>query len=114
MHEVSLMEETVAIAIAQAQAQQSERIHQFQMRIGEISGVVPEALRFAFDIVTQDTIAAGATLTIETVSIVCHCSRCNTDFHPVDLYIYHCPDCGQLSHQIKTGREIELVALEVS
>lgn len=114
MHEVSLMEQTLEIAIAQARSQNSTQIHHLKMRVGEVSGVVPEALNFAFDVVTQGTIAEGATLQIETVPIVCHCTHCDREFHPVDAYIYECPDCGNLSFQIRSGREIELTSLEVS
>lgn len=114
MHEVSLMEQTLNIAIAQAQAQNSTRIHRLKMRIGELAGVVPDALNFAFDIIIKGTMAEGAILEIEMVPVVCHCPHCDRDFHPVDAYIYECPDCGRFSHQILGGREIELTSLEVS
>lgn len=114
MHEVSLMEQTLEIAIDRARSQNSTQIHRLKMRIGELSGVVPEALNFAFDVVTQGTIAEGAKLEIETVPTVCYCSQCDREFHPVDAYIYECPDCGNLSFQIRSGREIELTSLEVS
>jgi hydrogenase nickel incorporation protein HypA/HybF len=114
MHEVSLMEQTLEIAIAQARSQNSTQIHHLKMRVGEVSGVVPEALNFAFDVVTQGTIAEGATLQIEMVPIICHCPQCDRDFPPVDAYIYECPDCGNFSFQIRAGREIELISLEVS
>ncbi|WP_204103263.1 MULTISPECIES: hydrogenase maturation nickel metallochaperone HypA [Spirulina sp. CCY15215] len=114
MHEVSLMEQTLEIAIAYAQEQNATRIHHLKMQIGEISGVVPDALNFAFDVVTRGTIAEGATLKIEMVSILCHCPDCDRNFHPVDTYIYECPDCQHLSAKIVSGREIELSSLEVS
>ena len=83
------------------------------MRIGEISGVVPEALHFAFDVVTKDTIAEGAILEIETVPVNCYCQKCALEFKPSDL-CYECPSCGNLHTQIITGKEIELTSMEVS
>jgi hydrogenase nickel incorporation protein HypA/HybF len=114
MHEVSLMEQTLEIAIASAQEKNSTRIHHLKMRVGEISGVVPDALNFAFDVVTRGTMAEGATIEIEMVSILCYCQHCDRDFHPVDAYIYECPDCQHFSAKILSGREIELSSLEVS
>lgn len=113
MHEVGIMEQTLAIALENAQRQNAKKIHRLKMRIGTISGVVPEALSFAFDVVTQGTIAENATLTIETVPVTCYCPNCQLNFEPEEL-IYQCPQCHQISRQILTGKEIELTSLEVS
>ncbi|MGK7873138.1 MAG: hydrogenase maturation nickel metallochaperone HypA [Xenococcaceae cyanobacterium] len=113
MHEVSIMEQTLEIALENARNQGAQKIHRLKMRIGAMSGVVPEALEFAFDVVTQGTIAQGAKLEIETVPVICYCSHCHLEFQPPDLF-YECPQCGQLSPQILAGREIELTSLEVS
>lgn len=112
MHEVAIMEETVAIACEQAQQQNAKKILQFTMRIGAMSGVVPEALSFAFEAVTIGTIAEQAKLEIETVPVSCFCVECDRLFYPPDLF-YECPNCGNLSQQILTGKEVELKSLEV-
>lgn len=113
MHEVSLMEQTLAIALDQAQQQKAQRIHRLKMRIGEVSGVVPDALSFAFDVVTAGTIAEGATLEIESVPVTCLCPHCDLIFNPPDLF-YECPQCGTYIHKPLAGQEIELTSLEVS
>ncbi|MFE4107586.1 hydrogenase maturation nickel metallochaperone HypA [Almyronema epifaneia] len=113
MHELSLMQQTLEIALTQAQQQGASQIHGLKMRVGVGSGAVPEALRFAFDVVIADTPAAGATLAIESVPVICHCNYCDRPFQPPD-WIYQCPECGQLSDRILAGREIELLTLEVS
>ena len=114
MHEVSIMEQTLEIAINKAKNQGAKQIYNLKMRIGAVSGVVPEALTFAFDVITDNTIAQGAKLEIETVPVKCYCSHCQQDFYPSDLVIYECPQCGQFSHKIITGKEIELTSLEVA
>ncbi len=113
MHEVSLMAQTLEVAIAQAQAHQAQHIHRLTLRIGTLSGVVPEALAFAFAAAIPGTIAEGARLEVETVAARCHCESCDRDFQPQD-WIYECPYCGQLSGQILAGKDIELASLEVS
>ncbi|WP_017304993.1 hydrogenase maturation nickel metallochaperone HypA [Spirulina subsalsa] len=113
MHEVSLMEQTLAIAFDHAQQQNAQRIHRLKMRIGAVSGVVPEALSFAFDVVASGTIAEGATLEIENVPVTCFCPDCDLFFNPPDL-IYECPHCGSYIQKPLAGQEIELTSLEVS
>lgn len=113
MHEVSIMESTLELAEQSAQQQGATQIHQLTLRVGELSGVIPEALRFAFDVVAQGTMAAAAKLTIESVPAVCHCSACDEDFQPPDI-IYECPHCHGLATELRQGKELELVSLEVS
>lgn len=113
MHEVSIMAQTLEIALENACDRGGKKIHQLKMRIGAMSGVVPEALNFAFDVVTEGTIAEGAKLEIEIVSVVCYCPHCQIEFQPPDWF-YECPQCARLSNKIIAGREIELTSLEVS
>ena len=113
MHEVSIMEDAIALAIERAIEQQATRIHRLVLRIGAQSGVVPEALRFAFDITIAGTIAQEATLEIEIIPVICQCPQCQKVFQPEDI-IYECPDCGSICSQTRQGREIELASLEVS
>ena len=113
MHEISLIQSMLDIAFSQAQIQGVNRIHQLNLRVGEIAGVVPEALEFAFASCTEGTIAAGAKLEIEWVKAVCYCPECHAEFTPLD-WIYVCPRCDRISHEIRQGRELQLISLEVN
>jgi hydrogenase nickel incorporation protein HypA/HybF len=112
MHEVSIMQSTLDIAIEQASGRKAKKILGLSMRVGQLSGVVPEALRFAFDVLTQGTIAEGASLDVELVSVVCYCSACEKQFDAADMFC-ECPRCHQTSIQIVRGRELQLKAIEV-
>jgi hydrogenase nickel incorporation protein HypA/HybF len=113
MHEVGIMENTLAMALKRAADEGAYRIHRLTMRIGPLSGVVPEALEFAFDVLRRGTIAEGATLTVEHVPIICVCSICRIEFRPDDLFC-ECPRCHNPSAEVHQGRELELASLEVS
>lgn len=113
MHEVGVMENALGIALKRAADEGAHHIHQLTMRIGLLSGVVPEALEFAFDVLTRGTIAEGATLEVEHVPIVCFCSTCRLEFQPDDLFC-ECPRCHVPSAEVHQGRELELASLEVS
>lgn len=114
MHELSIMEQTLDLALQSAQAQSAQRIHRLSLRVGALSGVVPDSLRFAFDVVVAETIAAQATLSIELVPVECWCDPCNQAFIPDDNYLYECPTCHQFSHHIIAGKELDLMSVEVS
>ncbi|ELS00784.1 hydrogenase nickel insertion protein HypA [Xenococcus sp. PCC 7305] len=113
MHEVSIMQNTLDIAIAQAQENSAKKIDNLTMNIGKLSGVIPEALEFAFDILIQGTIAENAQLKIKTIPIVCYCQSCDHNFQPAE-YIFECPQCQEISINIVTGRELELASVVVS
>ncbi|NJR56582.1 MAG: hydrogenase maturation nickel metallochaperone HypA [Acaryochloris sp. CRU_2_0] len=113
MHEVSLMENALVIALNYAARERASRIHQIALRVGDLSGVEPDALRFAFDVVTQGTIAEDAQLSIQSCPTVCYCNFCQTHFRPTELG-YECPTCQTWSMSIVQGKELELASLEVS
>jgi hydrogenase nickel incorporation protein HypA/HybF len=113
MHELSLMAETLAIAVETSLNNGATRIHSITLQVGELSGIVPEALSWAFDACIEGTIAAEATLKIEYLPVHCYCPECGTDFIPTD-WIYMCPYCSTVSSQIQQGRELFLSAIEIS
>ena len=113
MHEVGIMEQLLAIAIEYASSEEASQIHVITTRVGDLSGVVPEALKFAFDVIAKGTIAESAKFEIERVPAQCYCSVCQQRFQPNDC-IYECPHCHAISHDIRQGKELELVSLEIA
>ncbi len=113
MHEVSLMQDTVIIAVRQAREAGAQCIHRVMMQVGALSGAVPESLEFAFDIVAKGTMAEGARLEIERIPLRCYCATCAEEFEPADL-LCECTRCGRPSTDIRRGRELQLTSLEVS
>ena len=113
MHEVSIMEEAVRMAVETARSAGSGRVLGLRLRVGTLSGAVPEALRFAFDVVCRDTLAAGASLEIETVPAACWCATCLAEFECAD-FINECPRCHAPSNELRRGRELEITSVEMT
>ena len=67
MHEAGLMQTALELAEAHARAAGAVRIHRLCLRVGDLSGVVPEALEFAFQALSVGGPAEGAMLEIERV-----------------------------------------------
>ena len=114
MHELGIMSSAVDAALAEARSRGAVRVHRVVLRIGALSGVDPDALRFAFETVTQNTPAADSELEVNVVSARIRCEACASDFSPEDRFIFSCPQCGGLSWDVREGREIELARVEFS
>lgn len=108
------MHSVVRQVLEQSEKERATRVHRIKMRIGTFSGVVPEALRFAFEVLTQGTPAAGAVLEVEMVAARSTCARCGAEYEVRDLASLACPDCHGDSDGFRGGRQIELSEIEVS
>ena len=111
MHEVAIMTEALRMAEEAAAAQGAQRIVRIKLRLGTLSGVVEESLRFAFDVVGRETRAAGATLEIEIVPAACWCATCQAEFACADFF-NECPRCHSPSGELRRGRELDIAAVE--
>jgi hydrogenase nickel incorporation protein HypA/HybF len=112
MHEVGLMQDALRIALEQARTEKASRILTLRMRVGALSGVVPDALSFAFECLSHGTPAEGGKLEIENVPAVCWCGACRKEFPAPELG-FECPDCGAPAAEIRSGREIEVASLDL-
>ena len=113
MHEVGLMQTALDMAFEQTRNAGASRIHLVRLRVGALSGVVPDALRMAFAAAIPGTAAAEATLIVEEIPVRCRCQGCGQEYCPDDV-VYLCSNCDTINSCIETGRELELASLEVS
>ncbi len=112
MHEVSIVQGALDLALQTAQASAAQQILCVKLRIGAMTGVVPEALQFAFEALREGTIASGARLEVETVAVMCWCARCEAEFAPED-WRQECPRCHQLGSEMRRGLELEVASIEI-
>jgi len=113
MHEVSIMSEAVRMAVEAAQTAGAQQVTGLRLRVGRLSGAVPEAMEFAWDVVRRGTIAEGARLEIESVPATCWCATCQAEFDCIEFFD-ECPRCHNLSAELRGGRELEIAAVEIN
>ncbi len=113
MHEVSIAQGILDIIIENSERHGFRKVNSVTLRIGRASGIVVDALRFAFEIVKKDTIASEAELLIEEIPVGGVCLNCNNSFTTEDNYILECPHCGGISFKITKGRELDIIELDV-
>jgi hydrogenase nickel incorporation protein HypA/HybF len=113
MHEISIA--TAIVEELEEVAAESGYAHVYAVRlqVGELSCVVNEALRFAWDLATEGTIVFGARLDIERIPVSLECSACGRIGEPPSKHHFICAACGSPSTTIVRGRELLVAAMEV-
>lgn len=112
MHELSITQGILSIALEQAEANHANTITKVNITLGEISGIVDECVKFYFELLSKDTIAAGASLCFDRPPAKLRCRKCSNIFSPDDLN-WVCPSCGDWSIEIVSGRECYVSSIEV-
>ena len=112
MHELAIMDSALTQVLEQAQKAGAESVHVVRLRVGVLSGVVPDALQFAFEALVPGTVAETARLEIETVPARFWCATCRNEFVSDDLFS-ECPSCRNPSADLRAGREMELTSMEI-
>jgi hydrogenase nickel incorporation protein HypA/HybF len=112
MHEQSIVESLLAVALENAEKANAVRILKINLVVGEYSGVLEEAVDFYFSFLSRDTIAAEASIIYRHVSAQLRCRQCETIFNPESNNL-HCPTCNEQQVDIIAGRELYIDSLEV-
>jgi hydrogenase nickel incorporation protein HypA/HybF len=113
MHELSIAHSLVELAEEAARGADANRVHVVRVRVGWLSGVVSDALLFAWDVAAAGTLLEGATLSIDDVPVAIHCASCDRDAELEDARSLRCPVCGTPSRDVVRGKELELVSMEI-
>lgn len=114
MHEVSIALNLLEIVSDQCRKNGYNVIESINVRIGKASGIMPDALAFAFDAVKQDYPARNASLMIDIVPLTGQCHDCKNYFTSESDFVLHCPECQGTSFTITAGREMDIIDMEVS
>ena len=108
MHELAITESVVATVL---ERMPDVAVRRVRLEIGRLSGVVPDAVRFCFDLVTAGTSLDGAVLEIDEPSGRVACRRCAAEFD-TDEVLALCL-CGSADVELLRGRELRIRAVEV-
>jgi len=111
MHEVSIIENVIDIVLKKAKENHFMKINKVSLVIGELSGVMPDALMFAFQCVSKGTMLEGAELQIERREATAKCDECGIIFK-IDHFNKICPRCKKFCSNILTGYELYTNTIE--
>src|SRR5436305_14635574 len=97
MHEMSIAQSVLDIAFSEMEKNASAGIKKIKISIGEFSGVVKEALEFAFDVLKPETAAAQAAIEIEVLPMTAKCVECGDFGCSINDLNLFCPKCGRIA-----------------
>jgi hydrogenase nickel incorporation protein HypA/HybF len=112
MHEMGIANSVLDSVRAEARRFPGRHICKVGIRIGELAGVDPEAMRFCFEAMVRDTDLDPLALDVECRPRRHECQTCGRPFFP-QLENLTCPHCGSVDSRFIEGDELELTYLEV-
>lgn len=113
VHELSVTQSILDIALAHAQRAGASHITRINLVLGEMSGIVDDSVQFYFDFISEGTIAEGAELAFERVPARFRCRTCDITYS-ADGLDWRCPQCGEIQLEVLAGREFRLDSIEVT
>ena len=109
MHELSIADAVMGIVSRHAAGRQVTRV---ELKVGYLRQVVPSALEFAFELVSQGTEAEGAELVLEEVPATVRCRACGAD-SVVEAFPLMCGACGAFDVEVTGGEELLVDSLDL-
>ncbi|MDZ4734785.1 MAG: hydrogenase maturation nickel metallochaperone HypA [Rhodospirillaceae bacterium] len=112
MHELTIAKSLIDLSCKHAREQGASRVTRLHIRLGSMS-VVLRSLYSCFGPASRGTLCEGAMLEIDEVPLSVHCRRCNATKHPAGRFNFRCPDCGTPTPDVLTGREMQLIGIDL-
>jgi hydrogenase nickel incorporation protein HypA/HybF len=112
MHEFSIVEALVTLVLEKAKEANAKKVVRVYLVIGELSGVLNEAVEQYFFFLTKGTIAENAEIFFMRPITQVRCRNCQTVYSPENLKIT-CPNCKEQKIDIISGRELYIDSLDL-
>jgi hydrogenase nickel incorporation protein HypA/HybF len=113
MHELSIAMSVLDALEEQSQQRGGARITAVHLKVGPLSGVMPDALLSAFELAREQTDFADCSLMIEQTPVIIRCPTCLADRPVESIQQMSCAVCGTATADVASGRELEVCAMEI-
>lgn len=112
MHEMSLAIQIVDIALSEGAKAGARRISAIEIEVGELAGVMAEALDFCLEAAARETLAEGAAFVLVAIPGLGYCPACAHEV-PVSAFPAQCPQCQGFGVVIRAGGELRLRSISI-
>ncbi len=112
MHELAVTQGILDIAVKEADKKNGRRITRISIKLGALSGMVPDCIQEYYDIISEDTPAYKARLDFDIVPAVIKCNECGSESE-IKRYRLRCPVCDGNKVELIHGRELYIDSMEV-
>ncbi len=109
MHELSITSSVVEICAERARGNVVRRV---TLEIGQLTAVLPDAVRFCFDVCAAGTPLEGAELQIVRPAGRARCRDCGAEV-AMTMLIGRC-ECGCVDLELVAGQELKVKEMELA
>jgi hydrogenase nickel incorporation protein HypA/HybF len=110
MHELGIAMRIAEIATRVAKQEGLQKVDIVLVEVGELSGIVPEALLFSFESAIKNSFLENTKLEINMIPAGAKCNTCQTEFRPEGFFSL-CPVCKGVDCEIIAGKELFIKSL---
>ena len=113
MHELGIAQSILEIVQQSVPEEEKTAVRKVRIRVGQLSGVVPDSLDFCFRVVAGEMNMPQAVLDIEQLPTISRCRDCQQSFN-VEEFVFVCPSCKSANLEIISGKELEIVDIQLA
>ena len=112
MHEFTITQCILSIVLQKAREVNARKVTKIDLKVGRLTGYVPECIRLQFDILSRGTEAVGASLIFHQPPLDLHCRKCDITYQS-ESYDLACPCCHTMEIDILSGSELYVESMEI-
>lgn len=112
MHELGIMTGVLEAVHASAQEAQAEKVLKIKLSVGVMTEAIEDALKFAFEALSEGTLSEGAELEIEIVQPKSRCLECGNEYEHDRFHVF-CPECDSFATELLAGKDLFIDSIEV-
>jgi Zn finger protein HypA/HybF (possibly regulating hydrogenase expression) len=112
MHEASVTEAIVKMALEEAAAHNATKVRSISLVVGETTGYMAESLEFYFRNFSRGTVLEGAELRTTYVKPKIRCPACGLVFDRRQ-FSFDCPTCGAQGVMTSVGNEFYIDTMDI-
>ena len=111
MHELSIAQSILDIVSQNLPAGNTTHVKSVKVRIGKLSNVLPDSLRFCFEAITKDSNFEKTQLILNIIPISIKCNDCKK-LTEINDFVFSCPGCNSTNINVVAGNELNIEEIE--
>ncbi len=112
MHELSIADSIIKTATAEATKRRATEISAVGLRIGQLTDIVEDSLRFGLEVLSKGTMMEKAEIEIESIPPIGYCETCARNIE-IRKFFFVCPECNGRQIKLISGNELDIAYIEL-
>ena len=114
MHEMGIALQIIEIATDSIPADlKGAKVSRVNLKVGRLAAVVPDSLRFCFEVASKETALEGDELVIQEIPVLARCRDCQAEWTIAEP-AFSCKACDSGALDILSGRELDIESIEIA